>query len=84
MDTENLATEILHELKASAKRWFIAFCIMVVLELLTIAGFLWYISLPVEEYSIEQESTDRSVNNIGGYINGVTTEGYLQEESVEK
>lgn len=51
MDEEEttLASEILAELKASAKRWFIAFLVMVGIELATIAGFLWYISLPVEE-----------------------------------
>ena len=51
MDEEGttLASEILAELKASAKRWFIAFLVMVGIELATIAGFLWYISLPVEE-----------------------------------
>lgn len=61
----NFATELLHEVKASAKRWFIAFIIMVVVEVLTIAGFLWYISLPVEEYTYyeqdaQQEETDNS------------------------
>lgn len=59
-----LATELLHELKASAKRWFIAFCIMVVLEVATIAGFLWYISLPVEEtYTISQDADQTEVEN---------------------
>lgn len=57
MDNENmtLAREMLQELKASAKRWFIAFCIMVVVEVLTIAGFLWYISLPIEEYTTTEQ-----------------------------
>ena len=50
-----LATELLHELKTSAKRWFIAFCIMVVLEVATIAGFLWYISLPIEEVTTTEQ-----------------------------
>lgn len=62
---ETLATELLHEIKCSAKRWFIAFCIMVALEIATIAGFLWYISLPVEEYTIEQ-SADQLGNTIEG------------------
>ena len=73
MDNESLPTELLKELKASCKRWFIAFIIMVVVEVLTIAGFLWYISLPVEESSYyqqeaEQEETDNSEINqrIGG------------------
>lgn len=60
MDHETLATELLHEIKASSKRWFIAFCIMVGVELATIGGFLWYVSLPVEEYTKEytQEAED--------------------------
>ena len=62
---ETLATELLHELKLSAKRWFIAFCVMVALEIATIIGFLWYISLPVEEYTIEQ-SADQLGNTIEG------------------
>lgn len=68
MDNETLATELLHELKVSSKRWFIAFCIMVVLELATIAGFMWYISLPVEEVAIE--NTDGNANYIGNDMNG--------------
>lgn len=64
MDHETLATELLHEIKTSAKRWFIAFCVMVAVEILTIAGFLWYISLPVEEYtSTEQSIEDISADN---------------------
>lgn len=57
-ENESLATELLHELKATAKRWFIAFCIMVVLEAATIAGFLWYISLPVEEYTYTEQTME--------------------------
>lgn len=86
-DKENmsLATELLHELKASSKRWFIAFCIMVGVEIATIAGFLWYISLPADEYSIEQQADNDSDNTIiGGDYNGITTESNLQEESSEK
>ena len=45
MEAQNkLASEVLSEIKASTKRWFLAFCIMVILEVLTIAGFIWYIS----------------------------------------
>jgi len=53
MEEKTLATELLHEIKMSAKRWFIAFIIMVILEILTISGFLWYITLPVEEVVTE-------------------------------
>lgn len=62
MDNETLATELLHELKASAKRWFIAFCIMVFVEIATIGGFLWYISLPVDE----QTYTEQVMDDING------------------
>lgn len=74
MGEEKLATELLHEIKASAKRWFIAFCVMVALEVATIGGFLWYISLPVEEVTtIENE--DGSANYIGGHMSGVINNG---------
>ena len=60
MTDETLASELLHQIKMNAKRWFIAFIIMVGIELVTIAGFLWYISLPVEvtETEYEQEMDD--------------------------
>ena len=67
-DGMTLASEILHELKASAKRWFIAFCIMVAVEIATIAGFLWYISLPVEDVTIENE--DGNANYVGRDLSG--------------
>lgn len=75
----SLATELLHELKASAKRWFIAFCVMVVLELATIGSFLWYISLPVEEW-VSVENEDGNANFIGNDLNGVLNNG--KSESV--
>lgn len=87
MDNETLATELLKELKASAKRWFIAFCIMVGVEVATIAGFLWYISLPVEEATIEQSADDVNDSNITQTIEGGEnigkgeTESNIQEES---
>ena len=71
LDEHSLAYELLVEVKQSAKRWFVAFLFMIVLELLTIAGFMWYISLPAEEESlITQEADNNSFNNIGnGEIN---------------
>ena len=68
MEDKTLATELLHELKASSRRWFIAFCIMCGLELATVAGFLWYVSLPVEE--IEIENDDGNASYIGNDMNG--------------
>ena len=57
MDNEGttLATELLKELKASARRWFIAFLIMLGIEICTVAGFLWYLSLPIDEVTVEND-----------------------------
>lgn len=73
MDNESLALELLHEVKASAKRWFIAFCVMVGVEIATIIGFLWYISLPVEEVSVYEqtgEQTDTNTSEFNQTIGG--------------
>lgn len=76
-ESVTLATELLREVKTSSRRWFIAFCVMVMLEVATICGFMWYISLPIEETTseIEQKSDDKSVNQIiGGDYNVSETE----------
>lgn len=75
MENESLATELLKELKASAKRWFIAFCIMVFLELATIAGFMWYITLPVAEEQITVDNESGNANYIGNDMNGDINNG---------
>ena len=77
--TTTLASELLHEVKLSAKRWFTAFCIMVVLEIATIAGFMWYISLPVDELTIENDSGN--ANYIGKDLNGDLNNGENSEKA---
>lgn len=74
MDEEGmtLATEILQELKASARRWFIAFLIMLGIEIATVAGFLWYLSLPVDE-TVTVENEDGNANYVGGSVSGDIT-----------
>ncbi len=85
MDMDNLATELLHQIKLNAKRWFIAFLVMVGIEVATIAGFMWYISLPVEECSIEQttEETENStvIQRIGDTYGESDTKVDIQEKS---
>lgn len=87
MDEEGvtLATELLQEIQKSARRWFIAFIVMIVLEAATVGGFLWYISLPTEEYSIDQDTDMGGYNYaVGGdYTNG-ETKSDLQEEIDQK
>ena len=61
---ETMATELLKELKASAKRWFVAFVIMIVLEITTIGVFMYYIhSTAVDEYEITQEIMDSEIDS---------------------
>jgi hypothetical protein len=74
MDEEGmtLATEILQELKASARRWFIAFLIMLGIEIATVSGFLWYLSLPVDE-TVTVENEDGNANYVGGNVSGDIT-----------
>ena len=72
-ENETLATELLHELKATSKRWFIAFLVVLVLWFATIGTFIWYLTLPAEEgsYSIDQNASGRSFNIVDGtYNNG--------------
>ena len=64
-DGTTLATEIFRELKASARRWFIAFMVMLFAEVATVAGFLWYISLPVDE-TVQIENDKGNANYVGG------------------
>lgn len=81
-DGMTLASEILGELKASARRWFIAFLVMIAIEVATIAGFIWYISLPVEQETVEMENEDGNALYIGdentvngGVVNNGTDKG---------
>jgi len=73
MDNETLATEMLREIKATSKRWFIAFLVTLSLWFATIVGFILYeyYTLPVEETTYEQEADNQSRNLIiGGDYNG--------------
>ena len=78
---ETLATEMLRELKASNRRWLIAFLVVLILWFATIGGFIWYISLPIDEVSVEQELDGNANTMIGiGDLNGGSTESYSQEK----
>lgn len=78
---EGLATEILHELKLSAKRWFIAFVIMIIVELITIAGFLWYISLPTDEVATQYEQSVDNVQDSDNMKQLIVKDGDIDGES---
>ena len=71
---EKLATELLREIKMQSKRWFIAFITVLILWFTTIGVFIWYISLPVEEYTIDQDAQygERNIQIVGGSNYGET------------
>lgn len=71
----NFATEVLKEVKASSKRWFIAFLVVLILWFATIGVFIWYISLPVEDYSVSIENAEGNANYVGRDLNGQIDNG---------
>ena len=54
---------------------------MVGLEIATIIGFMWYISLSTDDYSVSQESDNNSVNILEGTYNGSKTDSTENEKS---
>lgn len=73
MENQTLATEMLKELKANSKRWFISFLVVLVLWFATIGVFIWYLNQPIEEtetieytQEADTEGEDSPINqNIG-------------------
>lgn len=78
MENQTLATELMKELTLSAKRWFFAFIVMVILEICTIGGFMWYLSLPIDEVTVESE--DGNANYVGDNVMGAIYNGKSDSE----
>lgn len=58
--------------------------VLVLCWLLSVASLVWYISLPVESYDVEQNDNNGGYNQIvGGDYNGLS-EDKLQAESSQK
>ena len=51
-----------------------------VLIVIIVAAFLWYISLPVEEYSTEFDNGDGNLNYIGNDFNGDLNNGESEDD----
>jgi hypothetical protein len=58
MEGDNLATELLHEIKRTSKRNFILFIITLVMLFVTNALWLYAWTLPVEETSVTTTTVD--------------------------
>ena len=75
-EVQTLATELLHELKASAKRWFIIAVIELLIILGIAGGFIWYLSLPVEDEIVSVEGEDGgNANYVGNDMTGAIYNG---------
>lgn len=85
MDKETLATEMLREIKATSRRWFIAFIVTLCLWFATIVGFIWYITLPVEDTTYTQtvDDIDESeiTQSIGGDLDGTSNTDSTEEKT---
>ena len=79
MDNETLATELIRELKAQSKRWFIVSLVELGIIIGIVLAFLWYISLPVDDISIENDSGN--ANYIGRDLEGDLYNGKDYEET---
>lgn len=65
MEGDNLATELLHEIKRTSKRNFILFIITLVMLFVTNALWLYAWTLPVEETSVTTTTVDRDSQDNG-------------------
>jgi hypothetical protein len=66
----NLATEMLDEISRSSKRKDIIIVVLLVAWLLTIGGFIWYISLPSSVSATTPTTVDSQSSGNANYING--------------
>jgi len=75
-EDHSLAYELLSEVKASSKRWFIIAMLELAIILSIVAGMVWYNSLPVEDYNatIHTEGDENNVIGIGDSY-GYNSEG---------
>ena len=79
MENQPLATELISELKEQNKRMFVVIIIEALLLLGTIFGFLWYISLPIDEISVDAEGGN--ANYIGRDLEGELYNGESNTET---
>lgn len=81
MNENNLASEILSELKIQGKRWAIAFFAVLFLWAATIAGFIWYLNqYDFVSYSQNGEGYNYINNRVEGDVtNGTNTPAASEE-----
>lgn len=72
-DKDVFVLELLAEIKEQSRRWFRAFLIMIVVEVLTIGGFIWYLNQYDFESSIEQNGVYTLIDSQGNVISSDIT-----------
>ena len=82
---ETLAMEMLRELKANAKRWFVISIIELVVLVFTIGIFIVYLNTPEEEV-VEETSYSQDADTEGDYspINQTIGEWYKWQKPSKK
>ena len=79
---DNLATELLKQIKADKKRWFIIALVELAIILIIIGAFIWYISLPIDADMTNQAVDGGNYNQlVGGDLYGATAENTSAESS---
>lgn len=77
-EEHGLAMEMLGELKEQSKRWFHAFIIIVIVEALTIAGFIWYLYQYDFTSTIEQAGVYTLIDSSGNVISSDITPDQIE------
>lgn len=72
-ETMPLATELLKEIQISAKRWFIIAVVELLIILSMAGGFVWYLSLPIDELVVEND--DGNATYVGNDLTGAIYNG---------
>ncbi len=80
---EKLTLELLKEVKANAKKWFVISIILLVILFASNMAWLYYWNLPSEDYTVEQHNEDEGDNNIIGN-NGDINDGTLTDDKSSK
>lgn len=72
-NTKLTATDMFTLIDRESKHKTMLIVVLMICWLLTIAGFIWYLTLPVDEVHVEQETSDYSnASYIGGDYIGTT------------
>lgn len=80
-ETMPLATELLKEIQISAKRWFIIAIVELLIILSMAGGFVWYLSLPIDEVVVEND--DGNATYVGNDLTGAIYNGKDNSEETK-